>query len=229
MELEVLDYYKIKYQIIRKDVKRLSISYNRENVLEIKMPLHLSFDVVNKFVNDHIDWILKNEPTKPLPHESYNEGDPYLFLGKVYHLHIIYQWHEEVIKGDNVITIYAKDNSRVEALLEKYRRDAAEMVFNEVLYKSFEVIKNDLKAYPTLVIKPSKSKWGCCYFTENKIMLNLSLIHVPLYLIEYVVFHELTHFIYHDHQAGFHAYLRKYIPDEVDRRRALKNYNTMYK
>ena len=229
MQIDVLDYYKIKYKVIKKDIKRLSISYNRLNELEIKMPINLDERVVYDFINDHIDWILKNEPNKPLPHESYHDGDSYLFLGKTYKLRIIYQWHEEVIKGSDTITVYAKSEDRIEKLLDKFRRDAADIVFNEVLYKSFEAMKSDLKAYPELIIKTSKAKWGCCYFKENKIMLNISLIHTPVYLIEYVVFHELTHFVYPNHQREFHNYLRRYVRDENERRKMLKDYNIMYK
>ena len=229
MNIDVLDYYKIKYKINIKDIKRLSLRYNKDNVLEINLPKRLDFSVAYDFINKHIDWILKNEPTRPLPHDSYSQGDSYLLLGKTYKLEIIYQHHEEVILEDNSIVIYTKSDDRIMKLLESFRMKIAETVFNEVLYKSFKAMEKDLPKYPNLIIKPSKAKWGCCYFLKNEIMLNISLIHTPLRLIEYVVFHELTHFVHPDHSKEFHLYLERYLPDERKRKKELANYNIMYK
>jgi predicted metal-dependent hydrolase len=60
-------------------------------------------------------------------------------------------------------------------------------------------------------------------------MLNISLIHVPLALIEYVIFHELVHFVYPNHSKEFHALLKKYVHDERMKRQKLKNYCIIYK
>jgi predicted metal-dependent hydrolase len=83
--------------------------------------------------------------------------------------------------------------------------------------------------YPNLIIKSSKSRWGCCYINENKIMLNISLIHVPLDLIEYVVFHELVHFVIPNHSKEFHDLLNRYVHNEKEKRNRLKNYCIVYK
>ena len=98
-----------------------------------------------------------------------------------------------------------------------------------MLYKCFESMKSSLNKYPTLVIKKSVSRWGCCYYNKNQIMLNIALIHVPLILIEYVIYHELVHFLYPNHSKEFHNELKKYVSDEVKRRKYLKNYSVSYK
>ena len=95
-----------------------------------------------------------------------------------------------------------------------YRKEKATEIFEEILYQSFLKMKDNLKEYPKLILKESLTKWGCCYFKENKIMLNIALTQVPIYLIEYVIFHELTHFVYPNHSKEFHTFLQKFIPNE---------------
>ena len=60
------------------------------------------------------------------------------------------------------------------------------------------------------------------------IVLNLALIHVPVYLIEYVIYHELTHFIHMNHQSGFHKHLQKYVENENVLRKELNKYKADY-
>ena len=58
-----------------------------------------------------------------------------------------------------------------------------------------------------------KTKWGICYFKKQKIVLNEAIFQLPIYLIEYIILHELTHFEVHNHSKYFYQKL------------ALKNYN----
>lgn len=231
-KIECLDELNIKYAIYKSKRKRLSASFNEKGILIIKQPLHFSSDLVVSFINKNIDWIVKHYRILPLAHEEvsdYFNNPTYLLLGKSYKLEIIYNRHEEVILKDDILFCYTSDNLHIEKLLEEFRIKQAEIVFNEILFNAFNNFKVNLNKYPTLVIKKYKSKWGCCYYNENKILLNLSLIHVPFELIEYIVYHELTHFVYHDHSKEFHTLLKKYVPREVELRKKLAAFNPLYK
>ena len=96
-----------------------------------------------------------------------------------------------------------------------------------MLFACFNKMKDVLTSYPELVIKKSKSKWGCCYFNENKIMLNVALTQVPFEIIEYVICHELTHFVVHSHSPEFHRLLEKYVPGERTLSKELKKYTSI--
>ena len=47
----------------------------------------------------------------------------------------------------------------------------------------------------------------------------------PMPCIEYVVWHELTHFLHQDHSPAFYAALAKVIPDWRQRRESLNAYS----
>lgn len=227
--IQILDSYNIPYIIIKKRFKRLSLKYNVNSILEVRQPINFPDVEMIKFVEQHIDWVLEHKPNKPVPHETYHDGDSYLFLGKELIIKIVYSNYETVIIRDNILFIHTANDKRIPKVLDKFRYDQAEIVFNEILYRSFTSMQEHLVKYPSLIIKTAKSRWGCCYINQNKIMLNIALVHVPLSLIEYVIFHELVHFVYPNHSKEFHNLLRKYVYDEKVKRKKLKDYCIIYK
>lgn len=74
---------------------------------------------------------------------------------------------------------------------------------------------------PEIEIRKMKSRWGSCFWTKNKIVLNLSLIKVPILCTEYVVVHELSHFKFQNHSKNFYNFISLFIPDWNERRRIL--------
>jgi len=76
-----------------------------------------------------------------------------------------------------------------------------------------------------LSLRNNVSRWGSCS-SENNINLNIHLMRLPDYLIDYVLLHELTHTIIKDHSRKFWDYLSKICPNLDECRREMKNYST---
>ena len=151
-KIQILEDNNIPYIIIKKRFKRVSIKYNTNCILEIRQPLGLLDIEMIKFVEKHIDWIIVHKPIRPLPHEKYIDGDSYLLLGKEYVLKIVYSNHQDVMLCNNQIIVHTASDKYIEKLLEKFRFEQAEIVFNEILYRSFTAMKEHLIKYPTLTI-----------------------------------------------------------------------------
>ena len=62
-------------------------------------------------------------------------------------------------------------------------------------------------------IRKMRSRWGSCHLGEQKITLNLALVHYPLSCIECVVVHELVHLLEPSHNARFKALMGHFLPD----------------
>ena len=73
-----------------------------------------------------------------------------------------------------------------------------------------------------LTIKKVQSKRGSCTY-DNRIMLNLSLVHLPTRLTQYVVAHEACHLLAKHHQPSFRALVAKFCPHYKALRKELKN------
>ncbi len=57
---------------------------------------------------------------------------------------------------------------------------------------------------------------------NNKIHLNLEMIRVPMYCIDYVVMHELCHLKYNHHNNKFYDFLTLVMPDWRERKTKLE-------
>lgn len=57
------------------------------------------------------------------------------------------------------------------------------------------------------------SMWGNCNTRTSTITLNWELLNFPQECIDYVVLHEMTHFLYIYHDKNFYGYIARYMPD----------------
>ena len=58
-----------------------------------------------------------------------------------------------------------------------------------------------------------KTRWGVNHKLDSSITLNSKLIRYDERVIEYVIIHELSHFVHFDHSKYFWNTVEKYMPD----------------
>ena len=76
-------------------------------------------------------------------------------------------------------------------------------------------------AYPQLRLREMKSRWGSCLVYKQTITLNTNLLTCSRRCIEYVVLHELCHFVHPNHSPRFYELLSSFLPDWKQRRQEL--------
>ena len=69
------------------------------------------------------------------------------------------------------------------------------------------------------------SRWGSCKPSAGRVTFARQLAEAPLPCVEYVVWHELTHFLHPDHSPAFYADLAAVLPDWKQRRQVLNAYS----
>ena len=57
------------------------------------------------------------------------------------------------------------------------------------------------------------SKWGVCYTRKNLINISSYLIHYPFECLEYIIVHEMTHFIIPNHSKRFYEIVANNMPN----------------
>ena len=78
--------------------------------------------------------------------------------------------------------------------------------------------------FPEIHFKKMTSRWGSCVPGKNRITLNTALARVAPECAEYVVVHELCHFLHPNHSKSFYAEVEKHIPDWKERKKKLNSY-----
>jgi len=58
-----------------------------------------------------------------------------------------------------------------------------------------------------------RARWGSCSARDGTILINAALAHMPVWVLEAVLAHEITHLFHRDHGPEFRALLRQVCPD----------------
>ena len=75
---------------------------------------------------------------------------------------------------------------------------------------------------PTAIrIRAMRTRWGSCNFQKGTLNFNLHLIDQPMECIEYVVMHELAHFVHPNHSVSYHTLMSALMPDWKQRKARL--------
>ena len=119
--------------------------------------------------------------------------------------------------------IYAKDNKMV----EKWYKKQMESLFKERLLLNYNKFEEDIP-FPNLRIRNMKTRWGVCNKKSKTITLNSNLMKYDVSKLDYVIIHELSHFIHLNHSKEFHEFLRKFVPNENKLRKEISKYNPIY-
>ena len=64
-----------------------------------------------------------------------------------------------------------------------------------------------------ILIRKQKCIWGCCDKRRGVISLNWQLIQAPMWVIDYVIVHELAHLKHANHSQRFWNRVAKFFPE----------------
>lgn len=132
------------------------------------------------------------------------KDNDFYYLGKKYDI-IILQTNDMMIDDDK---IFVKDMKT----LDKWLRKETARIFDERLHYNYDLFREKIP-FPKLKIRCMKTRWGVCNKRDNSVTLNSKLIKYSLREIDYVIVHELSHFVHFDHSRDFWETVEKYMPD----------------
>lgn len=79
--------------------------------------------------------------------------------------------------------------------------------------------------FPQIKFRKMVSQWGNCYPKKSILTFNTNLMYADRECIEYVVYHEFTHFLQTNHSSKFYDELEKVCPNWKECRKRLKEVN----
>lgn len=222
-----------KYTLERKTVKNINLRI-KPNSIYVSANKRVPVKVIETFIISKEEFILEaferfeknRESAKKKAEISYNTGDELIYFGKKLGLKIVKSQKESVKASGEYIYIFVKDTDNRERkayLLNKWNLAFAAETFKKVIDKYYPVFMAMGVGYPRLSIRSMTSRWGSCKPNGGKITLNLELIHKPKECLEYVVVHELSHFIQPNHSKDFWSLVGSVMPDYKKRKDVLNS------
>ena len=220
------------YTLERKAVKNINLRIKPGEIIYVSANKRVSVKVIEAFIKSKEAFILEafkrfeksSKNTKINTETAYNTGDEIIYFGKKLRLKIVKSSKESVKASGESVYIFVKDvddRTRKGNLLKKWELTLAKEVFTKVIDCYYPAFKALGVAYPQLSIRTMTSRWGSCKPNGGKITLNLELLHKPKECLEYVVLHELAHFIHPNHSKNFWYFVENMMPDYKKRKDVL--------
>jgi predicted metal-dependent hydrolase len=201
------------YQIKYSKRKTLNITVERDRQVVVHAPEGLSEAKIKEIVLSKNNWIkekLTHVQKYPVTHNTkeFVSGEALMYLGKNYQLQIV-DAEIEGIEFDKLFKISKKSQSIANDLFKEWYKTKA---IEKIQPLANEYAQNLGVTFNECKISEMKYRWGSCT-PQNNINFNWRIIKAPLFVIRYIVAHELTHLIESNHTPTFWNILSIQVPD----------------
>jgi predicted metal-dependent hydrolase len=205
----------LNYQIVRSPKRRkLTITVERDRAIVVHAPENTPEETVRRIVDDKRQWLLAKirHPQKyqERPHPPGKEvvnGESVPYLGRNYRIEIGETASGEVEFSTSFQVPVSHQGKRREVLRDWYVARAKEKILSRVGQHARELGVTFAEAR----IVDNQYRWGSCTL-KNNINFNWRLIKAPMFVIDYVIVHELAHLLETNHTARFWNIIRANTP-----------------
>lgn len=181
-------------------------------VICVTAPLRASDEDVLKMISQYQKSLVKMIISQKKKEET---KEVFSYLGKTYD--VVYTNDKEVVLGDKIVFIPKGYN------LDLFYKKEARHLFLKHLDDCYARFSRKIP-YPSLKLRKMTTRWGVCNTKLKCVTLNTELVKYDLKYLDYVIFHELSHLIYPNHQASFWNLVEEQVPDYKKLRKEMKDF-----
>ena len=192
-------YYDV--EIVRKGNKNTYVRVRDDLTIYVTTSKFVSNKEILKLLDNNVSFLRKGI-VKAKKHIERDEH--FMLLGKSYNVVFSSDFRNVSIDTDNNI-IYVKDEKKLNSWLKNQMKNLY-LKRIDLYYNMFE----ENIPYPSLKIRRMTTRWGVCNRKLKAVTLNSRLIEFGIDKIDYVVVHELSHFVHFDHSKEFWNVVSKY-------------------
>lgn len=210
------------YELQRKKVKNINLRIRADGSIFVSAHRLVPQSAIDAFLKDKSAFILQAlERRAEAPAASYEDGSPVPLLGKDYVLRIASSDRNRAELREDRIELCLKDKNDASKTLDSLYKRQAERLVPPLCEKL--CLKMD-RQMPEIRYRRMKSRWGSCTPAKGQICINSRLVTAPIECVEFVIAHELCHFLQPNHSPAFYAELAAIMPDWKERKKQLSNY-----
>jgi hypothetical protein len=184
----------------------------------VAAPLRLDDEAVRLAVISRLGWIRRQQQSfQQQDRQSQREmvtGESHYYLGHRYRLNVIEHNGPPFVDLTNNATMELRvrpgtDRDAREAVLHRWYRRRLREQLPKLLAKWASEVGVEVAE---LRIKKMKTCWGTCNNEARRIWLNLELAKKPMSCIEYILVHEMVHFMERHHNERFRELMEVLMP-----------------
>lgn len=215
--------------IDKKEMKTCRLKVYPDQSVKIAVPKTVSNEWINNYILQKSKWIEKalDRFSSTIGYASTYEirnGFSIKMFGEDLIFSVFQSSKDSVYReGKNICiaSVNPNNQARLMCQFETWWRKESICFLEERVAEYYHIIKKYDKKLPTIRIRKMKTLWGSCSVERGVITFNQYLTKAKPACIDYVVLHELVHFIYPNHSKQFYDFLGIYMPDWKERKRVL--------
>jgi predicted metal-dependent hydrolase len=215
-------YKDITYNLARSDRKTMSIYVELDGRVSVRAPKDLEISKINKIIDLKSYWIYTSlSEVEQLNGSKVKrqmvDGEGFLYLGKSYRLKIDKQLATPLALAQGYFILDEDHISRAKShFINFYKEEAKKLIPKRVDY-----YKKKLGVNPNKIrVMELKNRWA----SRGKSGLNFhwKMMLAPISIIDYVIVHELAHYLKEDHSDEFWEIVESVMPNYKDKKEWLK-------
>lgn len=216
------------YLTKRKNNRNIRLSVTPDGKVRVSLPTWATYQSGINFASAKTAWINRQLSTTRAPSFTDNQA-----IGKAHHLSLLAMNGTTIqtrLKLTQAIVYYPYTLSPQDPAVQTAARSVAIRALRQEAQKLLPSRLETLAQqggfqYNSVSIKQLKRRWGSCN-QRQEITLNLFLMQLPWSLIDYVLWHELSHTKHLDHSQQFWEELSRHAPAAKDFRRQLRQFTS---
>lgn len=220
----------LAYEWEKKRVKNINLRIRQDGSVYVSSASWVPAATVDAFVLSRREMIEKAQQQfsthRPQQTFSIREGATLPCLGKPLTLRLLAGERDSaLLQGDLLLLTlrHPEEEKAAERLFCRWWDDTCETLFTALCREWVPQFSRWDIPTPTLRFRRMSSRWGSCQPQTGIVTLNKRLLHAPISSIEYIIVHELAHFVEANHSPAFHAVVTEVMPDWKERRKNLLN------
>ena len=211
-----------------KKMKQVRLKVFPSGEIKLSAPVGTPSNWIVEYLNDKTSWIEEKMDlfvqTRAIEKEEhFVSGSSTRILGRQLTIQIHQARRKQIVREDNVLHIYTPETDQltIDRQVNNWWQKASKEYFQDILNRLYPIIEKHGIEYPDICVKKMRTLWGSCSRNNHKINLNFYLYKASVPCVEYVILHELTHFLYPHHNKDFYDFITIHMPDWQYRKQQL--------
>lgn len=221
----------VSYELTRKPVKNINIRVRADGSVGVSADARVPKEEIEVILRQKASFLLNaldRFAAQPLPsaQQDYAAGSVVFLLGHSCQVVLAQGTKNEVCpeKGNLLLMVTdPNDPSLRVKTMETFLKETC-LCVTRSLCQQWQLKMAHLGVpEPEIRIRSMTSRWGSCKPGARRITFARQLVAAPLPCVEYVVCHELVHFLHPNHAKPFYDCLSSFLPDWHARRQQLNS------
>jgi hypothetical protein len=228
----------LNYQLIRSTRRQTLGLQVRFGKVVVRAPHSLSEDFINLFIEEKTSWLKLKiaEQLSKIQPCNFTQDSILLYLGEPAKVNIclakranVYLTkplskvfdigsQEEITRVLNIEVnqnVYNRlsDSQQKPRYVQKQLNQFFKSQAQQLIHQRLGIMCNKTSLIPKrITVKQYRARWGSCN-NRGEVSFNYLLMMTPLFVIDYVIVHELCHLVHMNHSSHFWLLVAQYIPD----------------